>query len=451
MAALMVSISGVRGIVGESLTPQVIQKYTLAFGTYLNGKKVIVGGDSRTSGGFIRNLVKGCLAATGCEVIDIGIVPTPTVQMEILYHQAAGGVAITASHNPPEWNGLKFMDNNSRFLSPAKAERLYLAADKNQFTYKTWTALGKETTDDGANRRHIITLLNLPLIDPEKIHRRKFKVAVDCVNGAGGLIIPVLLKELGCEVQMLNGEANGHFAHTAEPLPENLGELCAQVKNKGADIGFAVDPDVDRCAIIDNTGNPIGEEYTLALAVKFVLMKKLGPVVVNMSTSRAAEDIARYYNCRFIRTKVGEIHVADKMAEEKAVIGGEGNGGVILPDLHLGRDAPLAIALTLQFLLESGKTMHDLFLSLPQYKIVKSKINIEGLQPDKILEKIAKDHADQPINFLDGLKIDTDTTWIHLRKSNTEPIIRIMAEAPTEPEAQQLVQKYMAEIKAQIK
>jgi phosphomannomutase len=450
VAALMVSISGVRGIVGQDLTPQVIQKYTLAFGTYLNGKKVIVGGDSRTSGGFIRNLVKGCLVASGCEVIDIGIVPTPTVQMEILHHQTAGGLAITASHNPPEWNGLKFMDSNSRFLSPARAEQLFQSADKGQFTYKTWTALGKETVDDGANRRHIAALLNLPLVDAAKIRKRKFKVVIDCVNGAGGLIIPPLLEELGCEVQILNGETSGHFAHTAEPLPENLGELCALVKSYKADIGFAVDPDVDRCAIIDNTGNPIGEEYTLALAVKFILMKKLGPVVVNMSTSRAAEDIARYYNCRFIRTKVGEIHVADEMAREQAVVGGEGNGGVILPDLHLGRDAPLAVTLTLQSLLESGKTIRDLFLSLPQYKIVKSKINIEGLQPDKILEKIAADHSDQPINFLDGLKIDTETTWVHLRKSNTEPIIRIMAEAPTEAEAQQLVQKYMTEIKALI-
>jgi phosphomannomutase len=446
----MVSISGVRGIVGESLTPQVVQKYTLAFGTYLNGKKVIVGGDSRTSGRFIRNLVKGCLAATGCEVIDIGIVPTPTVQMEILYHQAAGGIAVTASHNPPQWNGLKFMDANGRFLSPANADQVYQAADRNQFTYRSWTELGREATDDSANHRHIGAILNLPFLDAEKIRLRKFKVMVDCVNGAGGLIIPELLKELGCKVVVLNGEATGHFAHTAEPLPENLNQLCLQVKNDRADIGFAVDPDVDRCAIIDNTGSPIGEEYTLALAVKFILMKKLGPVVVNMSTSRVSEDIARYYNCRFIRTRVGEIHVADEMAKEKAVIGGEGNGGVILPDLHLGRDAPLAIALTLQFLLESGKTIHDLFLSLPQYKIVKSKINIEGLQPDKILESIASAHTDQPINFLDGLKIDTETSWVHLRKSNTEPIIRIMAEAPTDQEAQQLVQKFTAEIKALI-
>jgi phosphomannomutase len=451
VAALMVSISGIRGIVGESLTPQVIQKYTLAFGTHLNHQKVIVGGDSRTSGTYIRNLVKGCLEATGCDVIDIGIVPTPTVQMEILHHQAAGGVAITASHNPPEWNGLKFMDANGRFLNPAKAEQIYRAADEGQVVYQSWTKIGKEWVDPDANHRHIEAILRLPFVEVNKIRKRKFKVIVDCVNGAGGLIIPDLLTELGCEIQVLNGEANGHFAHTPEPLPENLGELCSQVKKIKADIGFAVDPDVDRCAIIDNTGSPIGEEYTLALAVKFILMKKLGPVVVNMSSSRASEDITRYYNCRFIRTRVGEINVAEEMAREEAVIGGEGNGGVILPDLHLGRDAPLAMVLTLQFLLESGKTMRDLFLSLPQYKIVKAKINIEGLDPDNLLEKITLAHEDQPINNLDGIKIDTDNTWVHLRKSNTEPIIRIMAEAPTEKEAQQLVDQYLKEIKGLIK
>jgi phosphomannomutase len=447
----MVSISGVRGIVGESLTPQVVQKYTLAFGDYCAGKKVIVGGDSRTSGTFIRNLVKGCLESLGCAVIDIGIVPTPTVQMEILYHQAAGGIAVTASHNPPEWNGLKFMDANGRFLSPARAEQIYKSAEHFQFKYQNWTNLGKETVDPGANQRHIQATLKLPWIEIEKIRRRKFRVVVDCVNGAGGLIIPDLLRELGCNIQVLNGEASGRFAHTAEPLPEHLGDLCAQVKKFKADIGFAVDPDVDRCAIIDNNGNPIGEEYTLALAVKFILMKKLGPVVVNMSTSRASEDITRYYNCRFIRTKVGEINVADEMAKEEAVIGGEGNGGVILPDLHLGRDAPVAVALTLQFLLESGLQMADLFLSLPQYRIVKSKINIEGLDPDSILEKIARAHTGQPINFLDGLKIDTEKTWIHLRKSNTEPIIRIIAEAPTINEAQQLVNQYLQEINSHLK
>ena len=444
----MVSISGIRGIVGESLTPAIIEKYTLAYGSSLNKGKVILGRDSRTSGEFITNIVRGCLLATGCEVIEVGIVPTPTVQMEILYHKAQGGIAITASHNPPEWNGLKFMDDNGRFLSPEKAEKVYAGADKGNFNLQKWDGVGTLKIDKNANSRHIKELLKLAYFDIKAIKNRKFKVVIDCVNGAGGLIIPQLLEKLGCETMVLNGEASGHFAHTPEPLPENLTELSKTVKKQKADIGFAVDPDVDRCAIIDNKGNTIGEEYTLALAVKFILSQKMGNVVVNMSTSRASEDIAKYYNCPFIRTKVGEINVAEEMSKSDAVIGGEGNGGVILPELHLGRDAPAAVALTLQALLDFGGSMNELFLSLPQYKIVKKKINIEGLNPDDLLQKMAEKHKDKKIDFLDGLKIDTENTWIHMRKSNTEPIIRVMAEAPTEKEAEELANSYLKEIQS---
>lgn len=448
MSTLMVSISGIRGIVGEGLTPDIIQKYTLAFGAYLNRSPIIVGGDSRTSGTMVKDIVKGSLTAVGCDVIDIGIVPTPTVQMEILNYHASGGVAITASHNPPEWNGLKFMDSNGRFLSPTKAEQVFHAADNKNFKLKTWNEIGRESFHSDANMNHIEAILKLPYLDLPKIHKRKFKVVVDCVNGAGGLIIPQLLQKLECDTVVINGESHGRFAHNPEPLPENLAELIEKVKKFNADIGFAVDPDVDRCAIVDNIGLAIGEEYTLAGAVKFILSKKLGTVVVNMSTSRASEDVAKYYNCPFIRTKVGEINVAEEMAKCEAVIGGEGNGGVILPDLHLGRDAPLAVALTLQHLAEMNKSMHDLYLSLPQYKMVKRKINIEGLDPDRILTKLAENHADKNINLLDGLKIDTKLTWVHLRKSNTEPIIRIITEAPTLLEAESLATQYMDEIKA---
>jgi phosphomannomutase len=444
----MVSISGVRGIVGVSLTPAIIEKYALAYGSYINKGKIIIGRDSRTSGEFINNIVKGCLLATGCEVIEVGIVPTPTVQMEILHHKAQGGIAITASHNPPEWNGLKFMDENGRFLSPEKANNVYADANKGNFNLQKWDIVGSVKSERNANKRHIETLLKLPYFNIKELKKRKFKVVIDCVNGAGGLIIPQLLEELGCETIVINDEPNGYFAHAPEPLPENLTELCNSVKKQKADLGFAVDPDVDRCAIIDNKGNTIGEEYTLALAVKFILSHKLGNVVVNMSTSRASEDIAKYYNCPFIRTKVGEIHVAEEMDKSEAVIGGEGNGGVILPELHLGRDAPAAIALTLQTLLEFNGTMNQLFLSLPQYKIVKKKINIEELNPDDLLQKMADKYKDKKINFLDGLKIDTDTTWVHLRKSNTEPIIRIMAEAPTEKEAEELTNFYLNDIKS---
>ncbi len=442
----MVSISGVRGVIGESLTPAVIQKYTLAFGQTKSRGKIIVGRDSRTSGNLIRNIVSGCLQATGCSVVDVGIVPTPTVQMEILRHQADGGIAITASHNPSEWNGLKFMDHNTRFLSPVKAAEVYTLAEEGMPELAKWTGLGTQTDDPEANRAHISAILKLKYIDIENLRKRHFKVVVDCVNGAGGLIVPDLLREMGCTTTVIHGEPSGIFAHTPEPLPENLKDLSVAVLESGADLGFAVDPDVDRCAIIDNTGKAIGEEYTLAAAVKFILSRQSGPVVVNMSTSRASEDIARYYNCPFTRTKVGEINVAEEMAACDAVIGGEGNGGVILPDLHLGRDAPVAIALTLQHLLESGGSMNDLFLSLPQYKIVKQKIAIEGLDPDQILEQMAEKHKDKKINFLDGLKIDDEHTWVHLRKSNTEPIIRVMAEAPTQDQAGQLAQEYLSQI-----
>jgi phosphomannomutase len=443
----MVSVSGVRGVVGDSLTPAIVQKYALAFGAVINKSPIIIGRDSRTSGPMITNILKGCLQATGCDVIDIGIVPTPTVQMEILHHKAAGGVAITASHNPSQWNGLKFMDSNGRFLSPEDASQVFRLADQEDFSLKNWKYVGSEAIDNGANKRHIRAILKLPFINISAIKKRKFAVAVDCVNGAGGLIVPQLLEKLGCVVIPINTDPNGKFAHTPEPLPENLGQLKKAVKESKADIGFAVDPDVDRCAIVDNKGKPIGEEYTLALAVKFYLSKKLGSVVVNMSTSRASEDIARYYNCPFVRSKVGEINVVQEMISQQAIIGGEGNGGVILPDLHLGRDAPLAVALTLQSVLESGETISDLVQSLPRYHMIKEKINIEGKDPDKIIKKLIDKLSGKKVNLLDGVKIDEEEFWVHLRKSNTEPIIRIIAEAKTKNQANSIVDEYTDIIK----
>ncbi len=448
MSRLMVSVSGIRGEVGSTLTPEVIEKYTLAFGTFVKAGTVIVGRDSRVSGPFVANIVKGCLVATGCRVIDIGIVPTPTVQMAIEHHKAAGGIAITASHNPIEWNGLKFMDHNARFLEPDDAAKVYAMGDNHEYKLQEWAELGSEEIDDQANKRHNEEILKLGYIDADKIRSKKFKVVLDCVNGAGGLIVPQLLEDLGCDVTVINGEPNGKFAHTPEPLPENLTQLKEAVIKVKADIGFAVDPDVDRCAIVDNTGQPIGEEYTLALAVKLVLSKKMGRVAVNMSTSRASEDITNYYNGMFVRSKVGEINVAVKMIEIDAIIGGEGNGGVILPELHLGRDAPLAVAMTLQYMAENEGTMRELFLALPQYKMVKEKVSIEGMDPDKVLATFAEKYKDEQINLLDGVKIDFGNTWVHLRKSNTEPIVRVMTEAPDEKQAKDLADRFMGEVKA---
>ena len=442
LSTLMVSISGIRGVVGKGLTPDIVQKYALAFGTFIKKSPLVVGRDSRTSGSFISNLLKGCLQATGCEIIDIGIVPTPTVQMEIIRHKAAGGVAVTASHNPAEWNGLKFMDGNGRFLSPENAEKVFEIADQGDFRFNDWKKVGAEIKDLRANEKHVEAVLALPFIDVSSLKKRNFTVAIDCVNGAGGLIIPKLLEALDCNIIPINTEPSGKFAHTPEPLPENLGQLRKAVIESKADIGFAVDPDVDRCAIVDNNGDPFGEELTLALAVKFYLDKKLGPVVVNMSTSRASEDIARYYNCPFIRAKVGEINVVEEMIAQDAVIGGEGNGGVILPELHLGRDAPLAVTIALQSLLEFGGISSDLAHSLPRYSMVKNKINIEGKDPDLIIKKLIDQFSDKKVNLLDGLKIDDEDHWVHLRRSNTEPIIRIIAEAKTVKEARTIVQTY---------
>ncbi len=446
MSRLMVSVSGVRGEIGSTLTPEVIQKYTLAYGTFVKGGKVILGRDSRVSGPFVMDLVKGCLVATGCTVIDIGIVPTPTVQMAIEHHKADGGIAITASHNPIQWNGLKFMDANGRFLNPERAQMVYEMADRGDVTLKEWQELGKVEQDDEANERHIDAILALDYIDVNKIKKKKFKVVLDTVNGAGGLIVPQLLKKLGCDLTVLNGEPHGRFAHTPEPLPENIRDLASKVREEKADVGFAVDPDVDRCAIVDNEGNPLGEEYTLALAVKLVLSQKMGRVVVNMSTSRTSEDIARYHNCMFVRSKVGEINVAEKMLEVDAIIGGEGNGGVILPELHVGRDAPLAVAMTLQFMADFDGTLKELKASLPQYTMVKDKIDIEGVDPDKVIAALTDKYKKEQLNLLDGLKIDFDDSWVHLRKSNTEPIVRIIAEAPTTEKARELVDTFKKEI-----
>jgi phosphomannomutase len=447
----MVSISGIRGEVGSSLTPDVIQKYLLAFGTYLHGGNVVVGRDSRVSGPFIMDIVKGCLVASGCRVIEIGIASTPTVQLAVEFHKASGGIAITASHNPIQWNGLKFIDADGRFLNPEKAQAVYKMAEEGKISLKNWGELGVVDTDDAANMRHINKILNLSYINQEALKKRKFKVAIDTVNGAGGVIIPQLLEKLGCEVIAINQEANGKFAHTPEPLPENLKDLGTAVVKHNADLGFATDPDVDRCAIVDETGTPIGEEYTLAIAVKLIFSKKMGRMAINMSTSRASEDIARYYNCMCVRSKVGEINVVEKMKEIDAIIGGEGNGGVILPELHMGRDAPLAVALTLQHLLEFNGKLSELHKSMPQYTIVKNKVIIEGLNPDRVLTDMANIYENERIDLLDGVKIDFPEGWVHLRKSNTEPIVRVIAEAQTETAAKELADRFMTEIKSMLK
>jgi phosphomannomutase len=353
----------------------------------------------------------------------------------------AGGIAITASHNPVEWNGLKFMGADGLFLPQSAVTELFEVADDVQRKYAGWESIGKEDQYPSAIDDHLEKIYNLPYLNIEQIRSRKFKVGLDCVNGAGGLIVPKLLEHFGCEIEGLNLEPTGIFAHIPEPLPQNLRDLSKVVVENDCHIGFAVDPDVDRCAIIGNDGNPLGEEYTLAIAVKFLLSQKLGNVVINLSTSRAIDEIVQYYNSILYRTKVGEINVAEKMREIDAVIGGEGNGGVILPDVHLGRDAPVAIALTLQQLAQFDGTIAEFKQTLPQYYILKDKAPIGNVDPNKVMEHFSKQFESEQLNSIDGLRIDHNDYWIHLRESNTEPIMRIIVEARTPEKSWQILQQ----------
>lgn len=442
----MRSVSGIRGIVGKSLTPENIIRHVYAFTRLMKSKSIVVGGDPRPSNVFIRPLVKSVLSACGFNVLDLGITPTPTVQLAVERHHAAGGIIITASHNPIEWNGIKFVGPDGLFLPQTQINSLFEIADSSEREYVGWDSIGTEEAYTAAIDDHLSQIYSLPYINIEQIRQKKFKVALDCVNGAGGLIVPKLLGHFGCEVVGINLEPSGIFAHTPEPIPQNLTDLANLVKEHSCDIGFAVDPDVDRCAIIGNDGNPLGEEYTLAIAVKFILSQKLGHVVVNLSTSRAIDDIVQYYNSVLHKTRVGEINVAEKMREIDAVIGGEGNGGVILPDIHLGRDAPVAVALTLQQLAEFGGTVTEFKQTLPQYYILKDKAPIGDIDPDKVIERFANKFKEARLDVSDGLRIDHADYWVHLRKSNTEPIMRIIVEARTPEKAWEILQETKEEI-----
>jgi len=444
---VMISVSGIRGIVGEGLTPELLVKFSAAVGTFYGPGKVMVGRDSRVTGEMVRGAVFSGLMSVGCDPVDLGIVPTPTVQIVTERSGAVGGIVITASHNPEEWNALKLLGGNGMFLDEEQGLEVKRMVEAGAFAYKPWDKIGMASKQGNSVRQHIDAVLRIPYLDLDLIRRRKFKVAFDSVNGAGGVILPELLQKFGCTVHPLNAESHGRFAHRPEPLPENLRDLCAWVPKTGSDVGFAVDPDVDRCAIVAETGEFIGEEYTITLATQLVLSKKKGSVIVNLSTTRAVEDVAAEFGCEVVRTKVGEIHVAKKMKEIGAVVGGEGSGGVILPDVHLGRDAPVAIALTLQAMAESGEPVSRLWSRLPRYFIVKRKIEIKDSNPDDILKKLGENHGDEQLNQMDGLKIERPESWIQIRKSNTEPIIRIMTEAKIQDEANRLGDSFVEEVK----
>ena len=441
MPTLMVSVSGIRGIIGDGLEPQILVKYTQAYADFCGKGKIVVGSDGRISGTMVKNIVIGTLLAKGNDVVDIGITPTPTVLYNIKKLDCVGGIQISASHNPNEWNALKLLNSDGEFMTPEQNEQMIKLLDKPGKLSK-WNELGKLTTSNEALTNHLNDVLNIKYVDVEAIRERKFKVLLDCVNGAGSYIMPQLLEKLGCEVVKINCEKNGIFPRLPEPIPENLTETMQAVIDSKADLGIVVDPDVDRLVLITEKGEPFVEENTITQAVKFILSKEKGDVVVNLSTTKAVDDIADYYGVKVYRSPVGEANVVKKMKEVNAIIGGEGSGGVILPELHYGRDALIGTVLTLQHLLEFGKTMSELKNSLPQYYIVKGKVETGVRKPDTIIEELIEKYKNEKMNTDDGLRIDFDDHWVHFRKSNTEPIIRCIVEAKNKDKAEELMKTY---------
>ncbi len=437
MSKLMISVSGIRGVFGEDLTPLNAMKFAAHFGNFIGGGKVIVGRDSRVTGETLFHSIVSGLLAAGCNVVDIGIVATPTVLLAVEQSDANGGIAITASHNPAQWNAMKFVDKDGMFLSADRAKD-FIAMFSKEPTFAQWNSVGKLEKDNRAIERHIDKILSIPYIDFEKIKKRKFKVVIDSVNGAGGLISPLLLKKLGCEVIEINSEPTGIFAHTPEPLNKNLKQLEETVKKFNADIGFATDPDVDRLAIVSEKGEAIGEEFSLLLAEKFVLSKKKGDIVTNLSSSMASEDIANDFGVKVFRTKVGEVNVGKKMIEVNAAIGGEGNGGIICPEVHYTIDAPVGMAIILAYMSEREKTISELVSEIPRYYFAKDKIKTNPELLDGILNRVPELFKGYKIDRTDGYKILGEKFWIHIRKSGTEPIIRVYVESETLEKSEKL-------------
>ncbi|HET6679569.1 MAG TPA: phosphoglucosamine mutase [Gemmatimonadaceae bacterium] len=448
---LMISVSGVRGRVGESLTPEVVGGFAAAFGAWSLSRSasdvIVLGRDSRVSGPMFHRAVIAALQSVGAHTVDLGVVPTPTVQLEVEHRGAAGGLAITASHNPIEWNALKFIGAAGLFLTAAEGQAMRAFADAG-VPRAEWNGLGDVVQDEGAIDRHIAAILALPQIDVPAIRARGFHVALDCVRGAGGPIMTRLLGELGCRVTAINLDADGLFPRPPEPVAENLGDLERLVAESGADVGLATDPDVDRLAIVDERGRAIGEDYTLALAAGVALKRQTGVVVTNLSTSRVVDDVVSAAGGRVIRAPVGEVNVASRMQTEGAVIGGEGNGGVILPDLHLGRDAPLAAAMTLQMLALEGRALSDVVAAYPRYVILKDKLNRPDAALDTVYKALRSAFADAEVDEQDGLRLSWSDRWVHVRPSGTEPIVRVIAEAPTIELARTLIARSRAPLDA---
>lgn len=448
--ALIKSISGIRGTIGgypgEGLSPLDVVKFTAAYAAFIKANTtretnvIVVGRDARLSGGMVNDLVSSTLRGMGFDVVNIGLASTPTTEVAVAGMKACGGIIITASHNPKQWNALKLLNENGEFLNDEQGKEVLRIAEAEAFEFVGIDGLGSELRDETWNMRHIEQVLALKLVDREAIANANFTVAVDAVNSVGGIVIPQLLHALGVKnVIELNCEANGKFAHTPEPIPQNLTQISDLMKEGKADVGFVVDPDVDRLAIVMENGDMFVEEYTLVAVADYILAHTPGATVSNLSSSRALGDVTRARGCSYQASAVGEVNVVAKMKETGAVIGGEGNGGVIYPEAHYGRDALVGVALFLTLLAKSGKKVCELKKTYPPYEIAKNKVELTPeIDVDAILNKMKEIYADEKITDIDGVKIDFEDSWVHLRKSNTEPIIRIYAEASTMEDAERL-------------
>ena len=459
--SLIKSISGIRGTIGgkvnDNLTPLDVVKFASAFGTWLQNNKnkkdltLIIGRDARISGQMVSSLVTATLQGLGINVVDLGLSTTPTVEIMVPELNADGGIILTASHNPKQWNALKLLNDKGEFISGENGAEVLALAESEDFDYAEVDNLGSYETRNDAFDIHIKQILNLPIVDAEAIKAKKFKVVLDAVNSTGGIAIPQLLETLGVEVEKLYCDPTGDFPHNPEPLKEHLGDICDLVKDVGADLGIVVDPDVDRLALIDEKGEMFGEEYTLVAVADYLLMNKKGVAISNLSSSRALRDVAKEHNSEYFASAVGEVNVVTLMKEKNAVIGGEGNGGIIYPDLHYGRDSLVGIALFLTHLAKENKTVSELRAGYPAYFMGKKKIELTPeIDVDALLTKMEKEYQNEEVSTVDGVKIDFENNWVHLRKSNTEPIIRIYTEAKSQQEADQLGDDMIAKINSLI-
>lgn len=455
---LIKSISGIRGTIGgpagENLTPRDVVKFTTAYVRLISDRVanrkpvIVVGRDARLSGELVSDLVEGTLLASGADVINVGLCTTPGTEMAVITKHADGGIIITASHNPRQWNALKLLNADGEFLSAAEGQQVLALSEEEAFDYPAIDGIGRVLSREEYNDEHIRRVLALPMVDVEAVRRRHYKVVVDAVNSVGGMVMPKLLRELGCEVVELNCEPTGEFAHNPEPLPEHLREISEVVVREKADLGVVVDPDVDRLAFVSEDGTMFGEEYTLVSVADYILSEHPGNTVSNLSSTRALRDVTKRRGGHYYASAVGEVNVTTKMKEVGAVIGGEGNGGVIYPELHYGRDALVGTALFLTWLTRRGMTLTQLRATYPAYYASKNRIELTPeIDVDKVLREVKACYANENVNDIDGVKIDFENNWVHLRKSNTEPIIRVYTEARSMEEADALAQRFIAEIR----